>query len=108
MSEATASSSADGGLVMAQGSPGAAGNGPIVLEPPAAGQRVIVPVGPGQPVALPDEIFDPSTAHYVIDGHDLVVTPAGGGLWCSAISSPIPTIRRRSRCKAGRRSPPTS
>ncbi len=80
MSEATASSSADGGLVMAQGSPSTAGNGPLVLEPPAAGQRVIVPVGPGQPVALPDEIFDPSTAHYVIDGHDLVVTPAGGGL----------------------------
>lgn len=84
MSEATAAAPVAGTLVMAQLSPGSAGaaggSGPVVLEAPTAGQRVSVPVGPGQPVALPDEIFDPSTARYVIDGDDLVVTPAGGGL----------------------------
>ena len=70
-------------LVMAQLSSldrTAPADGPFVLEAPLAGQRISVPVAPGQPVALPDEMFDPSTARYVIDGDDLVVTPAGGGL----------------------------
>ena len=83
MSEATAAPPVAGPLVMAQLGPTGAvapAAGPVVLEAPTAGQRMSVPVGPGQPVALPDEMFDPSTARYVIDGDDLVVTPAGGGL----------------------------
>src|ERR671910_822476 len=83
MSEATAAAPAAGNLVMVQLGPAdapAPAAGPVVLAAPTAGQRMSVPVGPGQPVALPDEMFDPSTARYVIDGEDLVVTPAGGGL----------------------------
>jgi Ca2+-binding RTX toxin-like protein len=84
MSEATAAPPAAGALVAPP--PGPAGavvapaSGPVVLQAPGSGQHVSVPVGPGQPVALPDEMFDPRTAHYVIDGDDLVVTPASGGL----------------------------
>ena len=83
MSEATASSSAAGRLVMAQRQPRAdePAAGPAACwSRPRPGSVSSCRSAPGQPVALPDEIFDPSTAHYVIDGHDLVVTPAGGGL----------------------------
>ena len=52
---------------------------PFVLAAPGAGERISVPVAPGQPVALPDQIFDPGSSRYVIDGDDLVVMPAGGG-----------------------------
>ena len=53
---------------------------PTVLEAPGSGERVTIAVAAGQPVALPDQIFDPAASRYVIDGDDLVVAPAGGGV----------------------------
>src|SRR3954468_24154808 len=53
---------------------------PTVLDAPVHGERVTIAVAPGQPVSLPDQTFDPAQARYVIDGDDLVVTPAAGGV----------------------------
>ena len=58
----------------------AAGGDPFVLAAPGAGERISVPVAPGQPVALPDQAFDPGSSRYVIDGRDLVVMPPNGGV----------------------------
>lgn len=80
-------------VVLAQATPGsgaapvppaaasaAARQAPLLLEPPAAGERITVSVAPGQSVALPDEIFNPRSTNYVIDGDDLVVQPQARGV----------------------------
>ncbi|MEK0085706.1 type I secretion C-terminal target domain-containing protein [Benzoatithermus flavus] len=81
MNEATPSKPVTGSATPAAQVPRAAApTRPLVMEPPAIGERITIPVAPGQPVALPDEIFDPKHARYVIDGDDLVVTPEHGGV----------------------------
>lgn len=79
MTEATPSQPAPGAKAAAPALPASAPTGPLVMEPPTAGERVTITVAPGQQVTLPDEIFDPKHARYVIDGDDLVVTPTSGG-----------------------------
>ncbi|MCB1885751.1 MAG: hypothetical protein KDG89_17475 [Geminicoccaceae bacterium] len=62
----------------------AAGDGAITIPPdyalPAAGQRLVVEVPPGAEVRLEDAGFDPDRATYAVDGNDLVVTLADGGI----------------------------
>ena len=82
MSEAAATRSAP--LLVAEAKAAAASvepaARPTVLEAPTNGERVSIAVAAGQPVALPDQTFDPAASRYVIDGDDLVVTPAHGGV----------------------------
>ena len=82
MSEAAAARSAPIQLAQADGAapPAEPAAKPTVLEAPGSGERVTIAVAAGQPVALPDQIFDPAASRYVIDGDDLVVAPAKGGV----------------------------
>lgn len=58
----------------------AVGAGPIRMAAPGPGERLSAPVVPGQLVALPDEIFAPGDTSYRIEGANLVVTLADGGV----------------------------
>lgn len=61
--------------------PQAAGEVPALdIAPLAAGERRVVEVAPGSLVSLDDAAFDPSAATYAVDGFDLVVTLANGGV----------------------------
>lgn len=53
-----------------------------VLEPdaPGAGERLVVEVPPGTMVRLSNESFDPQLATYAVDGDDLVISLANGGV----------------------------
>lgn len=65
----------------AEPSAGAAAQaGAIEVAPLAAGERRVVDVPEGGLVSLGDASFDPSVAIYSVDGNDLVVTLANGGV----------------------------
>ncbi len=50
------------------------------IAPVDAGERRVIVVTPGTTVELDDPAFDPSRAVYAVDGLDLVVTQANGGV----------------------------
>lgn len=54
--------------------------GRIDLPPPPAGQRSELKVVPGMRVQLPDPAFLPPAAKYLVQGDDLVVETAQGGI----------------------------
>lgn len=59
---------------------GLAVTGVLDPDPPAAGARVVVEVPPGTLVTLDEPIYDPDVATYAVDGTDLVITLANGGV----------------------------
>ena len=52
----------------------------IEVAPLAAGERRVIDVPPGGLVSLDDPAFDPAVATYSVNGNDLVVTLANGGV----------------------------
>lgn len=50
----------------------------LVVHLPAEGDHVEIHVVPGMEIILPDEAFEPTLAHYLVDGTDLVALLANG------------------------------
>ena len=82
--------------------------GPPCWKRPSRASASRSPSRPADQWRYPDQIFDPKASRYVIDGDDLVVTPAQGGVVVLDHFFGRPTTRPPSRCWAALRSPPTS
>lgn len=52
----------------------------VELTPPGPGERRVVEVPPGSTISLADPAFDPGAATYAVDGNNLVVNLANGGV----------------------------
>lgn len=52
----------------------------LVVQPPADSERRVVEITEGMALALEHPAYDPNSARYLVDGQDLVVTLASGGI----------------------------